>query len=60
MTLKEAAIAALDILKKVMEEKLTSTNVEVSLKTILFFTEKSFENFRRTPRKNIGDEVHCL
>ena len=45
MTLKEAAIAALDILKKVMEEKLTSTNVEVSLKAILFFKEKSFENF---------------
>ena len=43
MTLKEAAIAALDILKKVMEEKLMSTNVEVSLEAVpQVFHEKKF------------------
>ena len=30
MTLKEASVTALSILKQVMEEKLNSTNVEVS------------------------------
>ena len=31
MTLKEASVTALSILKQVMEEKLNSTNVEVNL-----------------------------
>ena len=53
MTLKEAAIAALDILKKVMEEKLTSTNVEVSLEAVpqVFSHKKLLKIFKKIPRK---------
>ena len=35
MTLKEASVTALSILKQVMEEKLNSTNVEVSYFAII-------------------------
>ena len=40
MTLKEASVTALSILKQVMEEKLNSTNVEVS-----FFLEIYYRMF---------------
>lgn len=41
MTLKEATRHALTILKQVMEEKLNSTNIEVSLVIFLIFCFKS-------------------
>ena len=59
MALKEAATGAFDILKKVMEEKLTSTNVDVSLEAIpQVFHRKKFQNFLKTSRKDIDDKVH--
>lgn len=50
MTLKEAAIAALDILKKVMEEKLTSTNVELA-------TITPEDNFKMYSKDEIEDVI---
>ena len=52
MALKEAATGAFDILKKVMEEKLTSTNVDVSLEAIpQVFHRKKFSKFSKNFKK---------